>query len=64
MTGQNLIDFLAGAEGSISNFDHDPFEDTATFEINIPNEPNQYVDVKVVPKKVESQENIVMKFAS
>ena len=64
VSGQNLIDYLAGASGAISEKDHESFEDKANFIVNIPNEPSQNVELKVVPKKVESQENVVMKFAS
>ena len=64
VSGQHLIDYLAGASGAISEKDHESFEDKANFTVNIPNEPSQNVELKIVPKKVESQENVVMKFAS
>ncbi|MDC2965379.1 cadherin repeat domain-containing protein, partial [Gammaproteobacteria bacterium] len=64
LTGQNLINYLAGAQGPIAKSDHEDFEDLANFVIDIPNEPNQNVELKIVPKKTESQENLVMKFAS
>ena len=63
-SGDALINYLAGFKEPGNDYDHALFEDIANFNVNIPNEPIQNVDLKIVTKKVESQENVVMKFAS
>ena len=64
LSGNALINYLAGLEQSGETYDHEDFGDKVNLSVNIPNEPNQNLDLKIVPKKIESQENVIMKFAS
>ena len=64
LSGEALINHLAGLEQPAEKNDHEDFEDKISLNVNIPNEPNQDLNLKIVSKKIESQENVVMKFAS